>query len=270
MIGVFDSGYGGLTILKSLQKSLPEYDFLYLGDNARSPYGNRSFETIYKYTLQAVQKMFDLGCPLVILACNTSSARALRNIQQKDLMNIAPNNRVLGVLRPCAEKIGNLSKSGQIGLFATYGTIRSGSYSIETKKFFPNHNIIPQDCPMLVPLVENNELQGKGTEYFVKKYVDSLMNKNSEIDTILLGCTHYPLLKKTFEKFLPNNVNIIEQGDIVANSLLDYLKRHPEMDERLTKNAKTIFYTSEETGDFENSAEKFYSAKFKAKHIEWD
>jgi len=268
MIGVFDSGYGGLTILRALQKELPEHDFLYLGDNARSPYGTRSFETIYHYTLQAVEALFRLGCPLVILACNTASARALRNIQQKDLPRLDPQRRVLGVLRPSVEQIGFWSHSGHAGILATPGTVRSESYPIETAKFFPDLQLTQQECPMLVPLVENRELDNAGAEYFVQQYLDSILSRDPKIDTLLLGCTHYPLLAPLFRKLAPEHVQIVEQGPVIAASLNDYLQRHPEMDQRLAKSSNTLFLTTEQVDTFNPQASFFYGKDVEAEHID--
>jgi len=244
-IGVFDSGYGGLTVLKEFLKVLPEYDYIYLGDNARTPYGTRSFSTVHKYTLQAVKKLFDLDCNLIILACNTASSKALRSIQQNDLPKIAPERRVLGVIRPSIEALNKFTKSGIVGVLGTPGTIASDSYVLETAKLFPDIEIIQQPCPMWVPLVENNEHNSQGADYFVKKYIDQLFAQNHKIDTIVLGCTHYPLLVSKIRKFIPKNVKIISQGEIVAPSLKDYLQRHPEIETKLTKNRQRIFYTTD-------------------------
>ncbi|HEX4375465.1 MAG TPA: glutamate racemase, partial [Puia sp.] len=229
-IGVFDSGYGGLTVLKELEKKLPGYDFIYLGDNARAPYGNRSFESVYAYTLECVKWFFDNGSPLVVLACNTASAKALRTIQQNDLPKMNPDNRVLGVIRPTTEVIGNFTKTNNIGILATNGTVRSDSYKIEIEKFFPDLNVFQQACPMWVPLIENNEHNSAGADYFVKEGIDTLMSQSKNIDTILLGCTHYPLLINKIRQYVSPEIQIISQGKIVADSLADYLKRHPEID----------------------------------------
>ena len=240
MIGVFDSGFGGLTILRNLQKVLPEYDYLYLGDNARAPYGSRSFETIFRYTLQAVRELFSRGCPLVILACNTASAKALRSIQQDVLPYEFPDKRVLGIVRPTAEEIGKFSKSGHIGIFGTAGTVSSGSYLIEINHFYPELKVTQHACPMWVPLVEYGERESEGARFFVKKDVDALLAQDPDIDTVLLACTHYPLLEGAIRAALPENVKLVFQGDIVSEKTVDYLKRHPEMDARLTKNGKTL------------------------------
>ncbi len=257
MIGVFDSGFGGMTILRDLQKSLPQYDYLYLGDNARAPYGSRSYETIYRYTLQCVRELFGRGCPLVILACNTASARALRSIQQQVLPFEFPDRRVLGIIRPTAEEIGGFSKSGHIGIFATAGTVSSGSYLIEVNHFYPELKVTQHACPMWVPLVEYGESQSQGADYFVQKEVDALLAEDPEIDTILLACTHYPLLEKAIRKALPENVRLVFQGDIVAAKTVDYLKRHPEMETRLIKNGKTSFLTTDTAKFFEKGASLF-------------
>jgi len=254
MIGVFDSGFGGLTILQNLQKALPDYNFLYLGDNARAPYGSRSFESIYRYTLQSVRELFSRGCPLVILACNTASARALRSIQQDVLPFEFPDKRVLGIIRPTAEEIGNFSKTGHIGIFATAGTVSSQSYLIEISHFFPQLKVTQHACPMWVPLVEYGERGTEGARYFVKKEVDALLKEDPEIDTVLLACTHYPLLEKEIREALPPQVRLVFQGDIVAEKTVDYLKRHPEMDSRLARGGQTSFLTSDTAKFFEKGA----------------
>lgn len=254
MIGVFDSGFGGLTILKDLKKALPQYDYLYLGDNARAPYGSRSFETIYRYTLQAVRELFNRGCPLVILACNTASAKALRSIQQNVLPVEFPDRRVLGIVRPTAEEIGKYSKSGHIGILATSGTVSSGSYLLEIKHFFPDLVVNQHACPMWVPIVEYGERGTEGARFFVKKEVDALMAEDPEIDTVLLACTHYPLLREEIEAALPPHVRLVIQGSIVADKTADYLKRHPEIENRLTKNGKCSFLTTDSAKFFEKGA----------------
>jgi glutamate racemase len=266
-IGIFDSGYGGLTVFKEIIKELPEYDYIYLGDNARAPYGSRSFETVYQFTLECVKLLFQKNCPLVILACNTASARALRNIQQKDLPIIAPQNRVLGVIRPTAEVIGNFSKTKHIGIFATEGTVKSESYILEIQKFFPDIVVTQEACPMWVPLIENNEHLSEGADYFVKKHIENLFNKDNKIDTVLLGCTHYPLLLPQIKQFIPEEINIITQGEIVAKSLKNYLQRHPEIDERLNKTARKEFYTTIESEWFNEKAAIFFGEKVQAKKI---
>lgn len=257
-IGVFDSGYGGLTVFRSIAALLPQYDYLYLGDNARAPYGNRSFETVRQYTLECVQWFFNKGCPLVILACNTASAKALRTIQQRDLPQIAPDNRVLGVIRPTAEVIGNYTKSRSVGVLGTKGTISSGSYEIEINKFFPDIKVHQMACPLWVPLIENGEYQSEGADYFVKKYLDELLGRCPDIDTILLACTHYPLLTDKIKKYLPDGISIVAQGDIVAKSLAGYLYRHPEMEVRISKEGSRQFYTTDDTDDFDSHATTFF------------
>lgn len=266
-IGVFDSGYGGLTILKELVKTLPEYDFLYLGDNARAPYGSRSFDTVYEYTLQCVNALFDNGCELVILACNTASAKALRTIQQKDLPLIDPKKRVLGVIRPTSEIIGNYSKSKQIGIFATTGTVNSESYIIEIQKFFPELAVFQEACPMWVPLIENNELDNEGADYFVKRHIDNLFKQSQHIDTIILGCTHYPLLKPLISKYLPSHVTLLTQGTIIADGLKDYLIRHPEMDALISKNQLVDFFTTDNADQFNEKASLFFGSNVVSNHL---
>jgi len=266
-IGVFDSGYGGLTVLKELVGRLPDYDYIYLGDNARAPYGNRSFETVYQYTLQSVQWLFDQGCPLVVLACNTASAKALRTIQQLDLPRIAPDHRVLGVIRPTTEVVGQYSASGKVGVLATRGTVLSESYPIEIAKFFPDVEVFQQPCPLWVPLIENNEHDKPGADYFVKTYVDQLMARCADIDTVVLGCTHYPLLKDKIAAALPAGHTLISQGEIVAESLADYLQRHPEMESRLSKSASVQFFTTDSTEDFDSHASIFYGQNLRSNHL---
>lgn len=254
MIGVFDSGFGGLTILRDLQKVLPQYDYLYLGDNARAPYGSRSYETIYRYTLQCVRELFARGCPLVILACNTASARALRSIQQQVLPFEFPDRRVLGIIRPTAEEIGCYSKTGHIGIFATAGTVSSGSYQIEINHFYPNLKVTQHACPMWVPLVEYGERESEGARFFVKREVEAILREDPEIDTILLACTHYPLLEKALRESTPAGVNLVFQGSIVADKTVDYLNRHPEIESRLGKGGKTRFFTTDTAKFFEKGA----------------
>ncbi|MBS1916368.1 MAG: glutamate racemase [Bacteroidetes bacterium] len=266
-IGIFDSGYGGLTVLKEIAAKLPQYDFIYLGDNARAPYGSRSFETVYRYTLECVQWFFKMNCPLVILACNTASAKALRSIQQRDLPQIAPEKRVLGVIRPTTEIIGTFSMTNKIGILATSGTVQSNSYPIEIEKFFPETEVFQQACPMWVPLIENNEHHSDGADYFVKEYLDLLFQQSKDIDTILLACTHYPLLKNKIMQFAPGK-KIVSQGEIVADSLVDYLKRHPEIEKKCSKNSEMVFYTTDSTQDFDNHASIFYGQKVNSKHLE--
>jgi glutamate racemase len=265
-IGVFDSGYGGLTVLKEITAKLPQYDYIYLGDNARAPYGNRSFETVYQYTLECVQWFFKQGCPLVVLACNTASAKALRTIQQNDLPKIDPSKRVLGVIRPTAEVIGNFSQSKKIGVMGTSGTVNSASYILEIEKFFPGIKVYQQACPMWVPLVENNEYTSDGADYFIKKYIDELLNQSAAIDTILLACTHYPLLIDKIKEFSPADMTILSQGEIVATGLSDYLSRHPEIESRITKTGNKEFYTTDSPEDFDNHATHFFGKAVNSKH----
>ena len=267
-IGIFDSGYGGLTIMKEIIQKLPSYDYLYLGDNARSPYGNRSFDSVYHYTLECVQWFFEQGCPLVVLACNTASAKALRTIQQNDLNRIAPDKRVLGVIRPTTEVIGNYTESRHIGILGTTGTVQSGSYQIEIHKFYPDIVVHQEACPMWVPLIENNEHQSKGADYFVKKHLESLVERAPEIDTILLACTHYPLMLDKIKEYAPIGTNIISQGEIVATSLADYLHRHPEMEERISKGSSKHFFTTDSTEDFDNKATFFFGEEVNSKKLE--
>lgn len=266
-IGVFDSGYGGLTVLKEMVNQLPRYDYIYLGDNARAPYGNRSFETVYQYTLQCVQWLFEQGCPLVILACNTASAKALRTIQQNDLPRIAPDRRVLGVIRPTTEVVGQFTRSGKVGVLATRGTVLSDSYPIEIAKFFPDLAVFQQAAPLWVPLIENNEHDKAGADYFVKEYMDQLKAQAPDIDTVLLACTHYPLLKEKIAQNLPPGSTLISQGDIVAASLVDYLQRHPEMASRISTGGQLRFYTTDSTEDFDNHASIFYGRNLRSEHV---
>ena len=256
-IGVFDSGYGGLTILDKIRGLMPEYDNIYLGDSARCPYGPRSFEVVYEFTLQAVSKLFELGCPLVILACNTASAKALRTIQQINLPVIDATRRVLGVIRPTAECIGEITRSRHVGILATAGTIKSESYLLEIHKLSPDIVVTGEACPMWVSLVENNEYQSEGADYFVKQHINRLLDKDPVIDTIILGCTHYPLLLDKIRQFTPGHIRIIAQGEYVARSLQDYLNRHPEMDARCEKGGKCRFLTTESENKFEESASIF-------------
>ena len=266
-IGVFDSGYGGLTILNQIRKVLPQYDYIYLGDNARTPYGTRSFEIVYEFTLQAVSKMFDMGCHLVILACNTASAKALRTIQMNDLPHIDPDRRVLGVIRPTVECIGEITKTRHVGVLATAGTIKSQSYPMEIHKLFPDIQVSGEACPMWVPLVENNEFHSLGADYFVENDIDNLMYKDRFIDTIILGCTHYPLLLHKINSFVPNGVRVVSQGEYVAESLKDYLHRHPEMDIRCTKGGNCLFYTTEAEDKFSESASVFLNKSITVQRI---
>lgn len=266
-IGVFDSGYGGLTILDKIREALPEYDYIYLGDNARAPYGTRSFEVVYEFTRQAVNKLFDMGCHLVILACNTASAKALRSIQMNDLPKIDPARRVLGVIRPTVECIGDISKNRHIGVLATAGTIKSESYPLEIHKLFPDIQVSGVACPMWVSLVENNESQNDGADYFIRKYIDQLLSKDPQIDTVILGCTHFPLLLPKIRQYIANDISVISQGEYVADSLKDYLRRHPEMDAKCTKNGNCQFYTTEAEEKFSESASTFLNRQISVKHI---
>ncbi len=267
-IGIFDSGYGGLTVFKSIFKELPQYDYLYLGDTARAPYGNRSFSAIHEYTWECVQKMFAMGCPLVILACNTASAKALRTIQQQDLKTEDPAKRVLGVIRPTAEVIGNYTQTKEIGVLGTKGTVQSGSYLIEINHFFPDLKVYQQACPLWVPLIENAEHDKPGADYFVKEYLDQIMAKSPDIDTILLACTHYPLLQEKLDAYLPEHIKTVAQGDIVAKSLVDYLQRHPEMEQSISKNCTQQFFTTtDDTADFDVHASMFFNAPVKSQFV---
>ncbi|MFR9165981.1 MAG: glutamate racemase [Dysgonomonas sp.] len=266
-IGVFDSGYGGLTILSDIQKLLPQYDYIYLGDNSRAPYGSRSFDIVYQFTKEAVEYLFNAGCNLIILACNTASAKALRTIQQKDLPLINPDKRVLGIIRPTAEIVGDITRNGHIGILGTTGTILSQSYDIEVKKLHPDCQVTGLACPMWVPLVENNEHEGGGADYFVQKYIDQLLEKDADIDTIILGCTHYPLLLNKIKKYVPQHIKIISQGKYVAESLEDYLKRHTEIESVCTKNGNTIYCTTESEEKFGESASVFLGKPVSAKRV---
>ena len=266
-IGVFDSGYGGLTILDKIREVLPEYVYIYLGDNARAPYGTRSFEVVYEFTRQAVNKLFDMGCHLVILACNTASAKALRSIQMNDLPGIDPARRVLGVIRPTVECVGEISKNQHIGVLATAGTIKSESYPLEIHKLFPEIQVSGTACPMWVSLVENNESQDEGADYFIRKYINQLLSKDPQIDTVILGCTHFPILLPKIRQYIPEHISVIAQGEYVAESLKDYLKRHPEMDAKCTKNGNCQFYTTEAEEKFSESASTFLKQQISVKHI---
>ena len=256
-IGIFDSGYGGLTILHGIRQLLPQYDYLYLGDNARAPYGTRSFDVVYEFTRQAVVRLFEMGCQLVILGCNTASAKALRTIQQHDLPQIDPNRRVLGVIRPTAEIIGTLTQSRHIGVFATEGTIKSESYPLEIHKLFPDIHVSGVACPFWVPLVEYNEANSPGADYFVKKRIDQLMNLDPLIDTVILGCTHYPILLPKISQYLPKGIRIVSQGEYVAKSLQQYFLRHPDMEQRCTRNGEVHYLTTENPDRFREQAQIF-------------
>lgn len=267
-IGVFDSGYGGLTILQELRDRLPGYDYLYLGDNARAPYGNRSFELVYRFTLESVKALFDRGCHLVILACNTASAKALRTIQQNDLPAIDPTRRVLGIIRPTVESLASLTRSGHVGILGTKGTIASRSYEMEAAKLQSGLTVVGHPCPMWVPLVENGEGASDGADYFVKKDIDQLMAADREIDTVILGCTHYPLLINKISRYLPEGVEPVRQGAIVAESLADYLRRHPEMERRLSRGGTATYLTTEQSEKFTDMASLFLGEPVTASHID--
>jgi len=275
-IGIFDSGYGGLTILEGIRHRMPDYDYIYLGDNARAPYGTRSFDVVYEFTLQAVKKLFEMGCPLVILGCNTASAKALRSIQQNYLPTAAPDRRVLGVIRPTAEVVGNISHTKHIGVLATEGTIKSQSYKLEIKKLYPDCTVVGQACPMWVPLVENNEFDKPGADYFVKDSLQKLLNQDPLIDTIILGCTHFPLLLPKIEQQLaqlstlnpqPSTIKLIPQGQYIATSLEDYLRRHPDMDQRLSRGGTCQYLTTESATKFRESATLFLHEEVHVQHI---
>ena len=264
-IGVFDSGYGGLTIYQELVAALPEYDFVYLGDNARVPYGTRSFETVYKYTKECVELLFDKNCHLVVLACNTASAKALKTIQQQDLSERDDLKKVLGVLRPTTERAGELTRNGHLGICATKGTVKSNSYTIEIARFFPELQVTQQACPMWVPLVENGEQDSLAAEYYVRKNIQQLLERDPEVDAILLACTHYPILQPILERVLPENIKVISQGSIVAKSMVNYLVRHPEVNQLCSKNAVSEFYTTESPDEFDEKARDFLGKDIAAK-----
>ena len=267
-IGIFDSGYGGLTILKAIRELLPQYDYAYLGDNARAPYGTRSFDIVYQFTRQAVLKLFEMGCQLVILGCNTASAKALRSIQQNDLPNIDPLRRVLGVIRPTAEVVGKLTETKHVGILATPGTIKSDSYNIEINKLWPELSVTGVACPLWVPIVENNEATGAGADYFVKKRIDHILWLDPDIDTLILGCTHYPILMPKIKQYVPDGVKIVSQGEYVAESLKDYLARHTDMDARCTKNGTVRYYTTENADKFKEAARIFITEDIQVEHID--
>ena len=266
-IGVFDSGYGGLTILRQIRKLMPQYDYLYLGDNARAPYGTRSFDVVYEFTLQAVRYLFEQGCHLVILACNTASAKALRSIQQKDLPNLDPNRRVLGVIRPTVEVVSNISKTRHVGIMATPGTIRSRTYELEIAKLNPDIEVTGEACPMWVPLVENDEYDGPGADYFVRVRIENLLRRDPLIDSVILGCTHYPLLLGKICQYMPEGIHIIEQGSYVAQSLKDYLCRHADMVEHITAGGTTRFLTTEQAETFQSKAAVFMGENLEAERV---
>ena len=268
-IGVFDSGYGGLTVLKELVNVMPEYDFLYLGDNARTPYGTRSFNVVYDYSLQAVKYLINQNCPLIIIACNTASAKALKNIQQLDLPKISKDRRVLGVIRPSVEKVAEITKNGHVGVLGTVGTVVSESYPMELRNWSKKRVIstVQEACPMWVPIVENNEIYSEGAEFFIKQNIQNILKKDKNLDTLILGCTHYPLLLKVIKKYTPENITILEQGRIVAEKLVDYLKKHIEIEKRISKNGEIVFQTTESTEIFENKAALFMGQDLKAESI---
>ncbi len=267
-IGIFDSGYGGLTILHGLRQVLPQYDYMYLGDNARAPYGSRSFEVVYKFTRQAVLKLFSMGCHLVILGCNTASAKALRSIQQRDIPQVDPDRRVLGIIRPTAEVIGTITKTNHVGLLATEGTIKSESYDLEIAKFWPDVKVSGVACPLWAAIVEANEADSPGADYFVKKRIDQLMRKDADIDTLILGCTHYPLLMNSIVKNIPDGVRVVPQGQYVANSLKDYLTRHPDMERRITQRGTCRYLTTESEDRFKESARIFLHESVEVCHVD--
>ena len=266
-IGIFDSGFGGLTVMREICALMPHYDYVYLGDNARAPYGTRSFRLVYDFTRQAVQYLFEQGCPLVILACNTASAKALRTIQQVDLLEVEPWRRVLGVVIPTAECVGEMSQTRHVGVMATMGTVRSCTYELEIAKLYPDIQVTSEACPMWVPLVENGESQGPGADYFVRRHIESLLRRDPQIDTVILGCTHYPLLLGKIRQYMPSGVRIISQGEYVARSLEDYLRRHPEMNEKLSVGASRRFLTTEQPDFFTDSATLFLGERVAAERI---
>ncbi len=266
-IGVFDSGYGGLTVLSRIVSLMPQYDYFYLGDNARAPYGTRSYEVVYEFTSQAVLRLFEMGCHLVILACNTASAKALRTIQQRLLPKVDPSRRVLGVIRPTAECVGSITRSRHVGVLATPGTIRSQTYELEIEKLHPDIQVTSVACPMWVPLVENSQHAGPGADYFVRERVETLMEADPQVDAVILGCTHYPLLLPKIRQFTPESVTLIPQGEYVARSLQDYLHRHPEMDARLTRGGEVRYLTTEQADSFNSSAALFLSSPVSAEHV---
>ncbi len=265
---MFDSGYGGLTVLREIVKQLPQYDYLYLGDNARAPYGNRSFETVYQYTWQCVQWFFRQGCPMVILACNTASAKALRTIQQNDLPQLPEQRRVLGVIRPTTEEIGHLTRNRHVGILATKGTVSSRSYVIEIEKFFPDIAVQQEACPIWVPLVENNMFSNEGATYFIRHHVNALLEKDPQIDTVILACTHYPLLQEQIQAALPQGVQVVSQGAVVAASFADYLQRHTDMAARLSTGGTRQFYTTDDTDSFDSQANTFFGEPVISRHLD--
>lgn len=266
-IGIFDSGYGGLTILHGIRQLLPQYDYLYLGDNARAPYGTRSFDVVYEFTRQAVIRLFEMGCHLVILGCNTASAKALRTIQQHDLPKLDPQRRVLGIIRPTAEVIGQLTHSRHVGIFATEGTIKSESYNLEIHKFFPDIQVSGVACPFWVPLVEYNEADSPGADYFVKKRIDQILRMDPDIDTIILGCTHYPLLLPKIHKYIPRGIRIVSQGEYVAEALQQYFVRHPDIEQRCTQGGKVHYLTTENPEKFQEQAQIFLNEPVEVENV---
>lgn len=269
-IGIFDSGYGGLTILHGIRQLLPQYDYMYLGDNARAPYGSRSFEVVYQFTRQAVLKLFSMGCHLVILGCNTASAKALRSIQQRDLPQLDPDRRVLGIIRPTAEIIGDITKSRHIGILATEGTVKSKSYELEIGKLFPDIRVSGVACPLWAAIVEANEADSPGADYFVSKRINQLMRKDPDIDAVVLGCTHYPLLMSSIVKHIPDGVRIVPQGKYVADSLKNYLDRHAQMESMITKGGTCQYLTTESEDKFQDSALIFLHEKVNVRHVDLD
>ena len=267
-IGVFDSGYGGLTILHGIRQLLPDYDYIYLGDNARAPYGSRSFDVVYQFTRQAVMTLFESGCQLVILGCNTASAKALRSIQQNDLPKLDPQRRVLGVIRPTAEVIGKLTHSRHVGVLATEGTIKSHSYKLEIQKLWNDVTVTGIPCPLWVPIIENNEADTPGADYFVKKRIDLILERDPQIDTLILGCTHYPILMPKIRKHVPENMQIVAQGEYVAESLQDYLRRHPDMEQRCTKHGTVRYLTTENPEKFKENAQIFIHEEVNVEHVD--
>lgn len=266
-IGIFDSGYGGLTILSQIRAQMPQYDFLYLGDNARTPYGTRSFEVVYEFTSQAVKKLFEMGCPMVILACNTASAKALRTIQQIDLPKIDPSKRVLGIIRPTVEYLDDITETRHVGILATSGTIKSQSYPLEIKKLFPDITVSGEACPIWVPLVECGEAKSDGADYFVRRHIDNLLAKDDKIDTLILGCTHYPILYDKIRQYTPSHIKVITQGEYVGKSLVNYMERHPEMDRMCTKQGTCRFLTTESGDIFKQYASIFFDEDIQVQSI---
>ncbi len=269
-IGIFDSGYGGLTVLREIRSLMPQYDYLYLGDNARTPYGTRSFETVYRYTKQCVKWMLEQDCHLVILACNTASAKALRTIQQRDLPGWNPEKRILGVIRPTAEIIGNYTSTGKVGILATTGTVNSGSYIIEISHFFPGVSVYQQACPLWVPLIENNLFNNEGADFFIRQDVNYLFEQQPDIDTVLLGCTHYPLIADKIEKALPGQMQLLSQGQITASSLQSYLRRHPEIDRECSRGGTMQFFTTDSREDFDRHSKLFFGEGVRSRHIDFE